>query len=107
MRSQGKKELQAKDTEEERREGGKEADDWNMEGRVLPSSRPVVSVCYIIVCLSGLNVKLGCWRKKKCDSHKQDMHPNKTSAVCLIARTRSEAIRIQGSAHHRARPRDK
>lgn len=60
--SRGKKELRAKDTEEERREGGKEADDWNREGRVLPYSRPVVSVCYIIICLSGLNVKLGYWR---------------------------------------------
>lgn len=62
--SRGKKALQAKGTEEERREGGKEADDWNREGRVLTSSRPVVSVCYIIICLSGLNVKLGYWRKK-------------------------------------------
>lgn len=31
--SRGKKEPQAKDTEEERREGGKEADDWNREGK--------------------------------------------------------------------------
>lgn len=105
--SRGKKALQAKGTEEERREGGKEADDWNREGRVLTSSRPVVNVCYIIICLSGLNVKLGYWRKKKYDNHKQDIHRNKTSSVCSIARTRSEAVRIQGSAHHRAIPRDK
>lgn len=33
--SRGKKALQAKDTEKERREGGKNADDWNREAECV------------------------------------------------------------------------
>lgn len=58
--SRGEKELQAKGR------GGRG------EG-VLPSSRPVVNVGYIIICLSGFDAKLG-YRGRKCDSHKQDIH---------------------------------
>lgn len=70
-------------------ESGRERATGKRRGGGLPSSRPVVNVCYIIICLSGFNAKLG-YRGRKCDSHKQDIHRN--SSVCS-SRTRSEAVR--------------
>lgn len=61
------KEKSSRQKRQKRKEGraGKKQMTGIGRGSVLPSCRPVVSVCYIIICRSGLNVKLGYWRGKK------------------------------------------
>lgn len=78
-------------------EMGKQEQEIGRE-KVLSSSRPVVKGCYIIICLSRLDVKLGYWLKINVIVIRRILiKTDKT--VCPTARTQLEAVCAESCIH--------
>lgn len=105
----GEKELQARRQAPKREYGSKKEGKksrWLREGkqepeigreRMLSVSRSVVKGCYIMICLSRLDVKLGYWWKNMHYSHKENVHRNRQNKALTLPlqRTQSEDVRTE------------